>query len=87
VEREKIKKRNKKGGTHYWRGGWRPSRNGGLKGEFEGVCKMEVRLEALLELYFCTKPLNFGVETHIKTLAGDALGRAGSAIRVPHVGV
>jgi hypothetical protein len=40
VEREKIKKRNKKGGTHYWRGGWRASRNGGWEGEFGGVCKM-----------------------------------------------
>jgi hypothetical protein len=34
---------------------------------------MEVRLETQLELYFCTKSLNFGVEAHMKALAGDAL--------------
>jgi hypothetical protein len=32
VEREKIKKRNKKGGTHYWKGGWRPSQKWRLEG-------------------------------------------------------
>jgi hypothetical protein len=34
---------------------------------------MEARLEALLELCFYTKPPNFGVETHMKAPAGDAL--------------
>jgi hypothetical protein len=38
-----------------------------------GVWGMQVRLETLLELYFCTKSLNFGVEAHMKALAGDAL--------------
>jgi hypothetical protein len=61
--------KEKNGGSHVWRGEWRASRNGGWEGEFEGVCKMEVYLEVLLELgFFCTKPLNFGVETHMETL-------------------
>jgi hypothetical protein len=67
------KKDNKKGGTHYWRGGWRASRNGGWEGEFRGVCKMEACLEALLEMDFCTKPPNFRVEADMKAPAGDAL--------------
>jgi hypothetical protein len=43
-------------------GKWRASKNEGWEGEFEGVCKLEVYLEALLELGFCTKPPNSGVE-------------------------
>jgi hypothetical protein len=43
------------------------------EGEFEGVYKMEVCLEALLELDFCTKPLNFGVEAHMEAPTGVAL--------------
>jgi hypothetical protein len=35
-----------------WRGKWRASKNGGWEGEFGGECKMEVYLEALLELGF-----------------------------------
>jgi hypothetical protein len=34
---------------------------------------MEVCLEALLEIDFCTKPPNFGVEAHMEAPAGDAL--------------
>jgi hypothetical protein len=34
---------------------------------------METYLEALLELNFCTKPLNFRVKAHMKAPAGDAL--------------
>jgi hypothetical protein len=34
---------------------------------------MEGHLEALLEMDFCTKPLNFGVEAHMEAPAGDAL--------------
>jgi hypothetical protein len=34
---------------------------------------MEACLETLLEMNFCNKPLNFGVETHMKAPAGDAL--------------
>jgi hypothetical protein len=34
---------------------------------------MEACLEALLEMDFCTKPPNFGVETHMEAPAGDAL--------------
>jgi hypothetical protein len=34
---------------------------------------MEVCLEALLEMDFCTKPPNFGVEAHMEAPAGDAL--------------
>jgi hypothetical protein len=52
---------NKNGGSHVWRGKWRASKNGRWEGEFEGVCKIEVYLEALLELVFCTKPPNFGI--------------------------
>jgi hypothetical protein len=54
-------------------GEWRVSKNGGLEGEFGGVCKVEAYLEVLLELNFCTKPLNFGVEAHMEAPAGDAL--------------
>jgi hypothetical protein len=34
---------------------------------------MEACLEALLEMIFCTKPPNFGVEAHMEAPAGDAL--------------
>jgi hypothetical protein len=34
---------------------------------------MEGHLEALLEMDFCTKPPNFGVEAHMEAPAGDAL--------------
>jgi hypothetical protein len=34
---------------------------------------MEGHLEALLEMDFCTKPPNFGVETHMEAPTGDAL--------------
>jgi hypothetical protein len=34
---------------------------------------MEGHLEALLEMDFCNKPLNFGVEAHIEAPTGDAL--------------
>jgi hypothetical protein len=44
-----------------------------LDGEFEGVCKMEVHLEVLLELHFFTKPPNFGVEAHMEAPTGVAL--------------
>jgi hypothetical protein len=67
------KKRERNGGAHIWRGKWRASRNGGWEGEFGGVCKMEACLEALLEMDFCTKPPNFGVEAHMEAPAGDAL--------------
>jgi hypothetical protein len=36
---------------------------------------MEVHLEALLELIFYTKPLNFGVEDRIEAPTGVALTR------------
>jgi hypothetical protein len=54
-------------------GEWRASKNGGWEGEFEGVCKIEVYLEVLLELVFCTKPPNFGVETHMEAPTGVGL--------------
>jgi hypothetical protein len=44
-----------------------------VRGGFGGVCKMEACLEALLEMDFCTKPPNFGVEAHMEAPAGDAL--------------
>jgi hypothetical protein len=34
---------------------------------------MEACLEVLLEIDFCIKPLNFGVEAHMEAPAGDAL--------------
>jgi hypothetical protein len=81
---EKINKRNKNGGTHFWRGGWRASRNGGWKGEFEGVCKMEVCLEALLELDFCIKPPNFGVVAHMEAPTEVALSLWSVLVGVLH---
>jgi hypothetical protein len=42
------------------------------RGNLEGHAKMEVHLEALLELCFCTKPLKFGVEAHMKAPTGVA---------------
>jgi hypothetical protein len=56
-----------------WRGKWRASKNGGWEEVFGGECKMEIYLEALLELGFCTEPPNFGVEAHMEAPAGDAL--------------
>jgi hypothetical protein len=44
-----------------------------LEGRFGGASKMEGHLEALLEMDFCTKPPNFGVEAHMEAPAGDAL--------------
>jgi hypothetical protein len=41
---------------------------------------MEACLEALLEMDFCTKPPNFGVEAHMEAPAGDALTRCGIKI-------
>jgi hypothetical protein len=37
--------------------------------------KMKGHLEALLELRFCTKPSNFGVDAHMEALAGVALSK------------
>jgi hypothetical protein len=34
---------------------------------------MEGHLETLLEMDFCTKPPNFGVEAHMEAPTGDAL--------------
>jgi hypothetical protein len=44
-----------------------------LEGRFGGASKMEGHLKALLEMDFCTKPPNFGVEAHMEAPAGDAL--------------
>jgi hypothetical protein len=46
-------------------GEWRASKNGGWEGEFGGACKMEVCLEALLEMDFCIESPNFEVEVHM----------------------
>jgi hypothetical protein len=72
-ETGEVEGENKNGGAHIWRGKWRASRKGGWEGKFGGVCKMEACLEALLEMDFCTKPPNFGVEVHMEAPAGDAL--------------
>jgi hypothetical protein len=60
-------------GPTVWRGEWRASRNGGWDGKFGEVCKMKAYLEALLELGFCTKPPNFGVEARMEAPTGVAL--------------
>jgi hypothetical protein len=44
-----------------------------LEGRFGGASKMEGHFEALLEMVFCTKPPNFGVEAHMEAPTGDAL--------------
>jgi hypothetical protein len=72
-EEQRGEKKKKNGGTHIWRGGWRASRNGGLEGKFGGACKIEAHLEALMELIFYTKPLNFIVKTHMEVLTGVTL--------------
>jgi hypothetical protein len=54
-------------------GEWRVSRNGGWEWEFGGVWKMKVHIEVPLELVFCPKPPNFGVEAHIEAPTGVAL--------------
>jgi hypothetical protein len=43
---------------------------------------MEGHLEALLEMDFCTKPPNFGVEAHMEAPAGDALITADDGLLV-----
>jgi hypothetical protein len=43
---------------------------------------MEACLEALLEIDFCTKPPNFGVEAHMEAPAGDALRHSCGHVRV-----
>jgi hypothetical protein len=63
--KRKIRWKKRNDGAHVWRGKWRASKNGGWEGKFGGACKMEVCLEAPLELVFSPKPLNFGVEAHI----------------------
>jgi hypothetical protein len=74
-EREGGEKRKKK--KKWWvpllEGEWRASKNGGWEGEFGGVWKIEVCLEALLELGFSTKPPNFGVEAHMEAPTRVAL--------------
>jgi hypothetical protein len=54
-------------------GVWRASKNGSLRREFGGPCKMQAHLKGLLELYFCMEPSNFRVEAYLEALAGDAL--------------
>jgi hypothetical protein len=49
---ERRENKIKNGGSHVWRGKWRASKNGGWEWEFVGVWKMEVHIEALLELFF-----------------------------------
>jgi hypothetical protein len=54
-------------------GVWTASKNGSLRREFGGPCKMQAHLKGLLELYFCMEPSNFRVEAYLEALAGDAL--------------
>jgi hypothetical protein len=68
-----MEKKIKKGGSHVWRGEWRAYINGGREWEFGGVWKMKAHIEVPLELVFCPKPPNFGVETHIEAPTGVAI--------------
>jgi hypothetical protein len=63
--RWREEKKNKKWWVPRLEGKWRASKNGGWEWEFVGVWKMEVHIEALLELFF-PKPLNFGVEARLE---------------------
>jgi hypothetical protein len=60
-------------GPTIWRGKWRAFKNGGWEGKFGGVWKIEVHIEALMELFFFIKPPNFGVEGHMESPTGVAL--------------
>jgi hypothetical protein len=68
-----MEKKIKKRWSHVWRGEWRASRNGGWEWEFGGVWKMKAHIEVPLELVFCPKPPNFGVEAHIEVPTGVSL--------------
>jgi hypothetical protein len=70
-----MEKKIKKRWSHVWRGEWRASRNGGWEWEFGGVWKMKAHIEVPLELVFCPKPPNFGVEAHIEVPTGVSLTR------------
>jgi hypothetical protein len=45
---------------------------------------MEACLEAPLEMVFCTKPPNFGVEAHMEAPVGDALRGINITMFLPH---
>jgi hypothetical protein len=47
---------------------------------------MEVHLEALLELIFCTQPPNFEVEAHIEAPTGVALTHVYETLRMRSIG-
>jgi hypothetical protein len=44
-------------GPTIWRGKWRAFKNGGWEGKFGGVWKIEVHIEALMELFFFSSSL------------------------------
>jgi hypothetical protein len=71
--KEKRKKKIKKVGPTFLEGGVEGLQEWRLGGEFGGTCKIEVHLEALLELCFYTKPPKFGVEAHMEAPTGVAL--------------
>jgi hypothetical protein len=60
-------------GSHFGGGSRGPQIMEAWKGRFGEASKMEGDLEALLEMDFCTKPPNFGVEANMKAPTGDAL--------------
>jgi hypothetical protein len=64
-DRKRDQRKRKKGLGPRLEGEWRASKNGGWEGEFGGACKMEVCLEALLEMDFCIESPNFEVEVHM----------------------
>jgi hypothetical protein len=59
---EEMERKRKKMVGPTFGGEWRASRNEGWDGEFGEVSKMKACLEDLLEMDFCTKSPNFGVE-------------------------
>jgi hypothetical protein len=52
---------------------WRGMQNVGLEGKFGGVCKMQTRLEAMLELSFLHQTSKFRSRGPYRGLAGVAL--------------
>jgi hypothetical protein len=69
-------KKIKNGGTHGLEGRMEGLQKWRLRWEIWRVCKMKARLEVLLELDFCTKPPNFGIEAHMEAPTGVALSDA-----------
>jgi hypothetical protein len=76
-DRRRAKKKIRKGGTHGLEQRVEGLQEWRLRRKFGGICKIKAYLEVLLNLIFLhTQPLNFGLEVHMKGLAGVALSRS-----------